>query len=102
MMIEYPPQTFLLLIDLGWKCSLVGKLIDSCSRIKHKISCILSNIVIGQTSYKSVYTYGLVHVNCHIYYHYTRSNDKLPSQKRSFLQAKQQSAGCKWNLLPAT
>ena len=101
-MIEYPPQTSLLLIALGWKCLLVGKLIDSCSRIKHKISCILSNHAIGQTSYKSVYTYELVHVNCHIYYHYMQPNDKLPSQKHSFLWAKQQSAGCKWNLLPAT
>ena len=32
------------------------------------------------------------------YYHYTRPNDKLPSLKSSFLRAKQQSAGCKWNL----
>ena len=49
-----------------WKCLLVGKLIESCSRIKHKIRiCILSNNVVGQTSYKFADTYRLVHVNCH-------------------------------------
>ena len=36
------------------------------------------------------------------YYHYTQPNDKLPSLKSLFLRAKQQSAGCKWNLQPAT
>ena len=36
-----------------WKCLLVGKLIESCSRIKHKIRiCILSNSVVDQTPYK--------------------------------------------------
>ena len=33
MMIEYPPQTSLPLIAPGWKCLLVGKLIESCSQI---------------------------------------------------------------------
>ena len=33
MMIEYPPQTSLLLIAPGWKCLLVGKHIESCSQI---------------------------------------------------------------------
>ena len=37
MMIEYPPQTSLSLMALGWQCLLVGKLIEFCSRIKHKI-----------------------------------------------------------------
>ena len=36
------------------------------------------------------------------YYHYTQPNDKLPSLKHSFSQAKWQRAGCKWNLQPAT
>ena len=36
------------------------------------------------------------------YYHYTQPNEKLPSLKSSFLWAKQQSAGCKWNLQPTT
>ena len=36
------------------------------------------------------------------YYHYTQPNDKLPSLKCSFSQAKQQSAGCKWILQCAT
>ena len=32
-MINYPPQTSLALIALGWKCLLVGKLIESRSQI---------------------------------------------------------------------
>ena len=32
-MIQCPPQTSLLLIAPGWKCLLVGKLIESCSQI---------------------------------------------------------------------
>ena len=36
------------------------------------------------------------------YYHYTQPNDKLPSLKHSFSQAKWQRAGRKWNLQPAT
>ena len=53
MMIEYPPpQTSLPFIDPGWKCLLVAKLIESCSRIKHKMTCILSNNAVGETSYK--------------------------------------------------
>ena len=36
------------------------------------------------------------------YYHYTQPNDKLPSLKCSFSQAKRQSAGCKWILQCAT
>ena len=35
------------------------------------------------------------------YYHYTRPNDKLSSLKRSFSRAKQQIAGCQWNLQAA-
>ena len=35
------------------------------------------------------------------YYHYMLPNDKLPSLKRFFSRAKQQSAGCKWNFQPA-
>ena len=50
--------------SLGWKCLLVGKLIESCSRLKHKMTCILSNNAVGQTSDKFAYTYSLVHVNC--------------------------------------
>ena len=46
-MIEYPPQTSLPLIVLGWKCLLVGKLIESCSQTKHKITCILSHNAVG-------------------------------------------------------
>ena len=52
MMIEYPPQTSLPFIAPGWKCLLVAKLIKSCSRIKHKMTCILSNNAVGETSYK--------------------------------------------------
>ena len=52
MMIEYPPQTSLPFIAPGWKCLLVAKLIESCSRIKHKMTCILSNNAVGETSYK--------------------------------------------------
>ena len=52
MMIEYPPQTSLPFIARGWKCLLVAKLIKSCSRIKHKMTCILSNNAVGETSYK--------------------------------------------------
>ena len=51
-MIEYPPQTSLPFIAHGWKCLLVAKLIESCSRIKHKMNCILSNNAVGETSYK--------------------------------------------------
>ena len=32
-MIEYPPQASLPLIVPGWKCLLLGKLIESCSQI---------------------------------------------------------------------
>ena len=52
MMIEYPPQTSLPFITPGWKCLLVAKLIESCSRIKHKMTCTLSNNAVGETSYK--------------------------------------------------
>ena len=51
-MIEYPPQTSRPFIPAGWKCLLVAKLIKSCSRIKHKMTCILSNNAVGETSYK--------------------------------------------------
>ena len=64
-MIEYSPQTSLSLMALGWQCLLAGKLIEFCSPIKHKMTCILSNNGVRQTSYKFAYTYGLVHVNCH-------------------------------------
>ena len=46
-MIEYPPQTSLALKALGWKCLLVCKLIESCSQIKHKMTCILSHNTVG-------------------------------------------------------
>ena len=46
-MIEYPPQTSLALIAFGWKCLSVRKLIESCSRIKHKMNCILSHNAVG-------------------------------------------------------
>ena len=52
MMIAYPPQTSLPFIAPGWKCLLVAKLIESCSRIKHKMNCILSHNAVGETSYK--------------------------------------------------
>ena len=46
-MIEYPSQTSLPLIVFGWKCLLVRKLIESCSRIKHEMTCILSHNAFG-------------------------------------------------------
>ena len=36
------------------------------------------------------------------YYHHTWEKDRLPFLKRSFLRAKRQSVGCKWNLQLAT
>ena len=68
-MIEYPPLTSLPLIALGWKCLLVCKLIEFCSRIKHKMTSILSNNVFGQTSYKFVYTFKLFQLGglCFVY-----------------------------------
>ena len=42
-MIEYPPPSSLALIALGWKCLLVCKLLESCSQIKHEMTCILSH-----------------------------------------------------------
>ena len=67
MMIEYPPQTSLPFITPGWKCLLVGKLIEeSCSRIKHKMTCILSNNAVGETSYKFEHSLtGWFIKNCH-------------------------------------
>ena len=46
-MIKYPPQTSLPLIALGWKCLLDGKLIESCSQIKHETTCTLSHNAVG-------------------------------------------------------
>ena len=54
-MIEYPPQTSLPLIPLGWKCLLDGKLIESCSHY-HTMR------LVGQMSYKIVYTYRFIQV----------------------------------------
>ena len=46
-MIEYPPPSSLaLMIALGWKCLLVRKLLESCSQIKHEMTCILSHNVV--------------------------------------------------------
>ena len=46
-MIEYPPQTSLPLIAFGWKCLLVRKLSESCSRIKPEMTSILSHNAVG-------------------------------------------------------
>ena len=46
-MIEYTSPPSLAFIALGWKCLLVRKLIESCSRIKHKMTCILSHNAVG-------------------------------------------------------
>ena len=46
-MIEYPSLPSLALIALGWKCLLVRKLIEFCSQIKHKMTCILSHNAVG-------------------------------------------------------
>ena len=66
MMIEYPPQTSLPFIAPEWKYLLVGKLIESCSTIKHKMTCILSNSAFGETSYKFEHSLtGWFIKNCH-------------------------------------
>ena len=66
MMTEYPPQTSLPFIAPGWKYLLVGKLIESCSRIKHKMNCILSNNAVGETSCKFEHSLtGWFIKNCH-------------------------------------
>ena len=56
-MIEYPPQTSLPLIAFGWKCLLVRKLIESCSRIKHEMTCILSHNAVGWSDVVQVYVH---------------------------------------------
>ena len=66
MIIEYPHQTSLHFIAPGWKCLLVGKLIESCSQIKHKMTYILSNNAVGETSYKFEHSLtGWFIKNCH-------------------------------------
>ena len=65
-MFEYPPRTSLRPLALKNVGQLVGKRIESCSQIKHKMTCLLSNNVVAQTPlYKFVDTYRLIHVNYH-------------------------------------
>ena len=62
---DWVPSLDIPFLDSCWKCLLVGKLIKSCSWIKHKITCSLLNKVVSQTSDKFAdKIFMLVHVNC--------------------------------------
>lgn len=62
---DWVPSPDIPFLDSSWKYLLVGKLIKSCSWIKHKITCSLLNKVVSQTSDKFAdKIFMLVHVNC--------------------------------------